>query len=111
MARAEPTQPSTTPQAPKAPGRPQAVHWLLRVAERAGYSGENLDLPPSTPAREAWPVITRAFSINDQRLSELVAEYFRLEVASLIESDANAVLLVPEAMARKHHIYPLQESD
>ena len=27
------------------------------------------------------------------------------------EADPNAVLLIPEAMARKHHIYPLQESD
>jgi type IV pilus assembly protein PilB len=94
-----------------APSRPVAVHWLLRVAERAGFSGQNMDLPANTPAREAWPVITRAFSMGDGKLSELVAEYFRLEVANLMEADANAVLLIPEPMARKHHIYPLQESD
>ena len=92
--------------------RPTAVHWLVGVAERAGLAGrEALDIPPSTPAREAWPVLTRAFSINDQRLAQLVGEYFRLEVAKLAEADPNAVLLIPEAMARKHHIYPLQESD
>ena len=92
--------------------RPPAVHWLVRVAERAGLAGrEALDIPPSTPAREAWPVLTRAFSINDQRLAQLVGEYFSLEVAKLAEADPNAVLLIPEAMARKHHIYPLQESD
>jgi type II secretory ATPase GspE/PulE/Tfp pilus assembly ATPase PilB-like protein/CheY-like chemotaxis protein len=89
-----------------------AVHWLVRVAERAGLAGrESLDIPPGTPAREAWPVLTRAFSINDQRLAQLVAEYFRLEVANLAGADANAVLLIPEAMARKHHIFPIQESD
>jgi type II secretory ATPase GspE/PulE/Tfp pilus assembly ATPase PilB-like protein/ActR/RegA family two-component response regulator len=89
-----------------------AVHWLVRVAERAGLSGrESLDIPPGTPARDAWPVITRAFSINDQRLAQLVAEYFRLVPANIPAADPNAVLLIPEAMARKHHIYPLQESD
>ena len=91
---------------------PGAVHWLVRVAERAGLSGsETLDVPPGMPAREAWPVITRAFSIPDARLAELVAEYFRLAVAKIMEADLNAVLLIPEAMARKHHIYPVLESD
>src|SRR5687767_3335231 len=92
--------------------RGPAVHWLLRVAERAGLSGpEIVDLPANTPAREAWPVVTRAFSIDDMRLAIMVAEYFRLEVADLAHADPNAVLLIPEAMARKHQIYPLQESD
>ena len=91
---------------------PGSVHWLVRVAERAGLTGsEPLDVPPGTQAREAWPVIVRAFSISEQRLAELVAEYFRLEAADLAEAAANAVLLIPEAMARKHHIYPVQESD
>ena len=89
-----------------------SLHWLVRVAERAGLTGgEVLDVPPGTQAREAWPVIVRAFSISEQRLAELVAEYFRLEAADLSEAEANAVLLIPEAMARKHHIYPVQESD
>ena len=92
-------------------GRPGALHWLIRVAERAGLAGEALDVPPATPAREAWPALTRAFSISNQRLAELVAEYFRLEVADLSRADPNAALLIPEAMARKHHIFPVQESD
>ena len=88
------------------------MHWLVRVAERAGLAGrEALDIPPATPAREAWPVLIRAFFISDQRLAELVAEYFRLEVADIASGDPNAVLLIPEGMARKHHIFPIQESD
>ena len=91
---------------------PGSVHWLIRVAERAGLTrGEALDVPPGTQAREAWPVVVRAFSISEQRLAELVAEYFRLEVADFRDTEPNAVLLIPEAMARKHHIFPLQESD
>ena len=91
---------------------PGSVHWLTRVAERAGLTrGEALDVPPGTQAREAWPVVVRAFSISEQRLAELVAEYFRLEVADFRDTEPNVVLLIPEAMARKHHIFPLQESD
>ena len=101
--------PSQGDPSPRSPG---SVHWLVRVAERAGLTGEEaLDVPPGTQAREAWPVIVRAFSISEERLAELVAEYFRLEVADLAQAEANAVLLVPEAMARKHHIYAVQESD
>ena len=110
MSRIEPTREGGA-KGPRG-ARPGAVHWLIRVAERAGLEGrESLDIPPGTPAREAWPVLTRAYSINDQRLAQLVGEYFRLDVAQLASADANAVLLIPEAMARKHHIYPIQESD
>jgi type II secretory ATPase GspE/PulE/Tfp pilus assembly ATPase PilB-like protein/ActR/RegA family two-component response regulator len=94
------------------PARRSAVHWLVRVVERAGLpGGETLDVPPGTAARDAWAVIARAFSIADQRIAALVAEYFRLDVANLTSADPNAVLLVPEAMARKHHIFPVAESD
>ncbi len=47
------------------PSRPGSVHWLIRVAERAGLAArEALDIPPGTPAREAWPVLIRAFYNN-----------------------------------------------
>jgi type II secretory ATPase GspE/PulE/Tfp pilus assembly ATPase PilB-like protein/ActR/RegA family two-component response regulator len=49
--------------------------------------------------------------IPDTKLAELVAEYFRLDVADFTGTDPNAFLLVPEAMARKHLIYPLAETD
>jgi type II secretory ATPase GspE/PulE/Tfp pilus assembly ATPase PilB-like protein/ActR/RegA family two-component response regulator len=92
--------------------RRAAVHWLVRVVERAGLPGaETLDIPPGTPARDAWGVISRGLSVPDQRISAMVAEYFRLDVANLASADANAVLLVPEVMARKHHIFPIAESD
>ena len=87
------------------------VHWLVRVAERAGLEGERPDVPPETPAKEAWPVVTRTYKIGDPRLCLLVATYFRLDVADFAMRDPNAPLLVPEAMSRRHHAFPLYETD
>ena len=88
-----------------------AVHWLARVAERAGLEGKRPDIAPQTEAKEAWPAVTRAYKLDDSRLCELVAIYFRLEVADFGTRDPNAPLLVPEALARRHHVYPLYETD
>ena len=106
--------PESTREGDAAPqqSRPGSVHWLIRVAERAGLAArEALDIPPGTPAREAWPVLVRGFSISDERLAQLVAEYFRLDVADIGAANPNAILVIPEGMSRKHHIFPLQESD
>ncbi len=88
-----------------------AIHWLARIAERAGLEGERPDLPPDAPVVDAWSVVSRSYKIDDERLCNLVAEYFRLEVVDFSARDPNAVLLVPEPMARKHYIYPLYETD
>ena len=91
--------------------RPAAVHWLVRIAERAGLAGERPDIGPDLPAADAWGSVVRAYELPDDRLSELVAEYFRLDTAGFHSADPNAALLVPEVMARKHHIYPLFDTD
>ncbi len=88
------------------------MHWLVRIAERAGLAGhERLDIPPTTGAEDAWGAVGRALGVSDARLAEMVAEYFRLDVANFAAADPNAFLLVPETMARKHLIFPLLESD
>jgi hypothetical protein len=87
------------------------MHWLVRIAERADLNGDRPDVPPETVAQDAWPVVARAYRVADERLSFLVAQYFRLEVADFDGGDRDAVLLVPEASSRKHHVYPLYKSD
>ncbi len=89
-----------------------AVHWLVRIAERAGLAEvERPDVPPGAKAQDAWSAITKNYQMSDAQLAELVAEYFRLDVADIDKSDPNAALLIPETMARKHHIFPLFEDD
>ena len=89
----------------------KALHWLVRVAERAGLEGERPSVSAETPAKEAWPDVTRAYGIPDIRLSTLVAAYFRLDVADFETRDRNAALLVQEGMARRHHVFALYETD
>jgi type II secretory ATPase GspE/PulE/Tfp pilus assembly ATPase PilB-like protein/CheY-like chemotaxis protein len=89
-----------------------AVHWLVRIAERAGHGDtERPEISAGSPASEAWTEVTRAYSLTDDDLAGLVAEYFRLNVANLSQADPNASLLIPETMARKHRVYPVAEDD
>jgi type IV pilus assembly protein PilB len=91
---------------------PGAVHWLVRIAERAGYGDrERPDVPAGNKASDVWSDVVKAYGLTDRELAELVAEYFRLNVAQLDRADPNAALLIPETMARKHHIYPIVEDE
>jgi type IV pilus assembly protein PilB len=88
------------------------VHWLVRIAERAGLGGATR--PPiaaGNPAPSAWSEVTKAYELTDAELAALVAEYFRLDVADLSQADPNASLLVSESMARKHLVFPVAEDD
>ena len=98
--------------APEVPRSKSALHWLVRIAERAGYSDKNRPtLPIGISAQEAWTDVAKSYGITDPQLADLVAEYFRLEVADINRADPNAALLIPETMARKHHVFPLSEDD
>ena len=89
-----------------------AVHWLVRIAERAGHGDkERPDIAAGTQAPDAWTDVTRAYGISDADLARLVADYFRLEVADIAKADPNAALLIPETMARKHQVFPMFEDD
>ena len=97
----------TGPQTPSV-----SVHWLVRIAERAGLGAdERADLPAGAPIEDAWKVVMRAYHIDEPELCRLVASYYRLEVANFKSADPNAALLLQEAMCRKHHIFPLFEED
>jgi len=92
--------------------RADAVHWLVRIAERAGLGeAERPSISPGVKAQDAWSDVTRAYALSDADLPKLVAEYFRLNVADFDKAEHNAALLIPETMARKHHIFPLSEND
>jgi type II secretory ATPase GspE/PulE/Tfp pilus assembly ATPase PilB-like protein/ActR/RegA family two-component response regulator len=92
--------------------RPAAVHWLVRIAERAGHGdAKRPGIAAGSAAPVAWTETTRAYGLSDAQLTALVAEYFRLDVADFQSADPNAALLIPETMARKHLVFPLVEDD
>ncbi len=106
---------SSSSPTPISAGPGGAVHWLVRIAERAGLDladgRERPEVVPGAPARDVWSEVTKAYQIGDAELAEMVAQYFRLKVADFKASDPNAALLVSETMARKHHVFPLLEDD
>ena len=62
------------------------MHWLLRIASKAGLVGDALpEIPPGTPTGEVWSVVGRTFSVPPARLSELVAEG-RASAPGLVET-------------------------
>jgi type II secretory ATPase GspE/PulE/Tfp pilus assembly ATPase PilB-like protein/ActR/RegA family two-component response regulator len=89
-----------------------STHWLFRIAERAGIGGAEVpDLDPSAPVQQVWSSVVQALGVPDRRLSELVADYFRLKVSDLSVPDAQATEVIPEAMARQYHVFPLMLTD
>jgi type II secretory ATPase GspE/PulE/Tfp pilus assembly ATPase PilB-like protein/ActR/RegA family two-component response regulator len=99
-----------TDQRPGSAAPPSSVHWLVRVAERAGLAAKRRpEVPPTARATEAWPIVTRTYGINDESLVKLVAKYFHLKVANLGAADSGAGSSVPEAMVHKHHVFPLRK--
>lgn len=85
-------------------------HWLAKIAQDAGLerSGE-LQLPFDASVSEAWPAILRVTRTPSERLAELVAERFRLEVADLATADPRAIRLVPESLATQFQVFPVRE--
>lgn len=89
-----------------------SVHWLVRLAERAGHATEGRpDVSAGSAAPEVWTAVSKAYGLTDEDLAGIVAEYFRLNVADMSRADPNAALLIPETMARKHRVFPLFEED
>lgn len=90
----------------------QKKHWLVHVARRTGLSGADaLELEPGAPTAEAWLQVADALGINQDRLAEYVADYFRLKVTDLDGAEGNATKLVPEKIARQYQIFPIKEDD
>lgn len=87
-------------------------HWLSDVAEAAGLP--DLRLPPRAQfaqVRAAWAEVARTSGISEDELAERVANHFRLKVADLSAAEPQTAKLIPEKLARKHGILPMQSSD
>lgn len=84
-------------------------HWLLRILERThSDGGKGIGLPATMAVPEAWEAVTRAYQISDFQLTQLVADYFRLEVADLAGADPDLEGMFEDSVAYKHLIYPLR---
>ncbi|MEJ2539747.1 MAG: ATPase, T2SS/T4P/T4SS family [Gemmatimonadota bacterium] len=85
-------------------------HWLVRIAERAGLGrADDVVLPPGADAHQVWSRVCRQFGVREGDLAEHVAEYYRLDPADLGQVEPDAMALLPEQLARRHHVVPLRD--
>ncbi|HEY8312264.1 MAG TPA: ATPase, T2SS/T4P/T4SS family, partial [Gemmatimonadaceae bacterium] len=87
------------------------MNWLINAAEKAGWkSVSNASVPATAPLEEAWRTVSQAYAVPESELATQVAVLFRLKEAPLETVEARAVKLVPEKIARKHHVLPIRET-
>lgn len=87
------------------------MNWLINAAEKAGWTAAAKPiLSATTPLDEAWRSVAEAYVVPESELAVHVAALFRLDVAQMDGIEKRAVKLVPEKIARKHHVLPIRES-
>jgi len=107
-----------TPQsAPATPARPRVAentrqHWIVDIARRAKLANnEQLTVPADLSTEDAWAKTSEVCRIGEDDLTRHVANYFKLPVAQLSGAESHALKLVPELIARRHHVLPLRQTD
>jgi type II secretory ATPase GspE/PulE/Tfp pilus assembly ATPase PilB-like protein/CheY-like chemotaxis protein len=89
-----------------------AAHWLVQVGARLGVAeGDLAGITPTTAVPEAWSRVAASARQSDADLAAAVARHFRLGVADLTHAEDRAAKLLPEAVARRHQVFPLRETD
>ena len=87
------------------------MNWLMNAAEKGGLTAASRpSIAPTTTLEEGWRAVTQAYGVTEADLAVHVAALFRLDVAEIDDVEPSAVKLVPEKVARKHHVLPLRES-
>jgi type II secretory ATPase GspE/PulE/Tfp pilus assembly ATPase PilB-like protein len=88
------------------------MHWLQSAAARADIPGiEDLTLPFNVAPAEIWESAARASTLSPRELASRLAAVLRLKAADLDSVEAPAKPLIPEKLARKHHVFPLRGDD
>src|SRR3989337_1447794 len=86
--------------------------WIVDIVRRARLAdSELLVIPASASTEEAWAKAAEVCRLRDDELTRHIADYFKLPVAQLSATDSHALKLVPEAVARRHKVLPLRQSD
>ncbi|MDQ6738272.1 MAG: Flp pilus assembly complex ATPase component TadA, partial [Gemmatimonadota bacterium] len=84
---------------------------MINAADKAGWQATAKPaITASTTAEEGWRRVAQAYNVSETELAGAVATLFRLQPASLETIETRAVKLVPEKIARKHHIVPMRET-
>jgi type II secretory ATPase GspE/PulE/Tfp pilus assembly ATPase PilB-like protein/ActR/RegA family two-component response regulator len=87
------------------------MNWLITAADKAGWHAESKpNVSAATSSEEAWQAVAKAYGVTEADLAFQVAKLFRIALAPLDAIQPRAVKLIPEKVARKHHVIPISES-
>jgi type IV pilus assembly protein PilB len=87
-------------------------HWLIDVVTRQGLAPPGaLLLSSGDDLETCWAAAARASGISQDELAIHVATHFGLDAASLAAAEPKALRLLPERLMRRHHVFPLRESE
>ena len=87
------------------------MNWLINAADKAGWhTTAKLAISASTAPQEVWRQVAQAYNVSESELAGAVAALFRLQPAALDTIETRAIKLVPEKIARKHHVVPMRET-
>ncbi|MEP6991063.1 MAG: ATPase, T2SS/T4P/T4SS family [bacterium] len=85
---------------------------MAKAAQRVKLPGATaIVVANGTPVARAWEQVAREVRLPEATLAERVAPSMRLPVADFERADTRSARLVPEALARKYHVFALRETD
>ncbi len=86
--------------------------WLGRYLIDAGITDQpGLDALLAVASPRLWDTTVAAGLSTDADLTWMLAERFRLPVATLSDADRRTSSVIPESVARRHHVVPIQLDD
>jgi len=91
----------------------RADGWLAHTLVEAGLLQRALadTWLAGTDPGSVWASAVQHKLATDEAITGLIATQFRVKVADFAAADPRATLLVPEAVARKHRVFPLTADD
>ena len=83
--------------------------WLIDVA-RGHTTPQSGELPEELGGSiaESWEQVAAALAVSEEELARYVGEHFKVETADLKKATASATRLIPEKMARRYGMIPLE---
>jgi len=85
---------------------------MTRALQRAGFDGAHeLVLAADTPAEVAWETAAGVCNVSERDLAVAVADLFRLGTVDPEAAEPTAVKLIPESVARRFGVFPIQDQD
>ena len=97
---------------PIADPAPASSNWIATTAKRAGLAGaESLRLTNEPITAKVWEVAARVLGLSEAEFTVAIGRAANVRVADLGAANRHAMRLVSERLARRHHVFPISETD